>query len=132
VTAELTWLVLTTILAASLWIPFIIGVNSTPVSWPEENRPPDPAAMAPWVHRAYRAHLNLMEQYPPFAVIVLVAHVAGVSTAITAWAAGLFFGLRAVQAVWMIADVPQIPVRPILFTAAWVCILAIAVQVLLA
>jgi uncharacterized MAPEG superfamily protein len=131
-TPELYWLAATTVLAASLWIPYVIGVNSTPVPWPEENRPPDPGLMVPWVHRAYRAHLNLMEQYSPFAVAVLIAHLAGVSTTLTVWAAALFFWLRLAQAVWMIGDFPQIPVRPILFTTAWLCIVAIAMQALLA
>lgn len=131
-TVELTWLTLTTFLAASLWIPFVIGVNSTPVAWPEENRPPDPRLMVPWVHRAFRAHLNLMEQFPAFAAAVLIAHVAGVSTAITVWATVLFFWLRVVQAVWMIGDFRQIPVRPIIFTLSWLCTLSIGVQVLFA
>ncbi len=131
-TPELTFLTLTTILAASLWIPFIVGVNSTPVTFPNENRPPDISTMVPWVHRAYRAHLNLMEQFPPFAAAVLIAHMAGVSTPVTIWASALFFGLRVVHAVWMIGDFRQLPVRPILFTAAWLCIIAIAVQLLLA
>lgn len=130
-TPELTWLALTTVLAASLWIPYIVGVNTTTVPWPDENRPPNPALMVPWVHRAYRAHLNLMEQYPPFAAAVFLAHIAGVSTVITVWSAALFFGLRAIQAVWMIGDFPQIPVRPIIFTLAWFCILAIAASALL-
>ena len=72
-----------------------------------------------------------MEQYPPFAAAVILAHLAGVSTVATVWAAGLFLALRLVQAAWMILDVPQIPVRPILFTAAWICILVIAGAALL-
>lgn len=129
-TTELMFLTLTALLAASLWIPYIIGVNSTPVPEMSENRPHDPAELVPWVHRAFRAHLNLLEQFLPFAVIVLVLHLAGISTALTVWATGVFFALRVAHAVWMIGGFPVLPVRPIIFTAGWVCVLALTWQAL--
>lgn len=131
-TAELTWLTLTAILAASLWIPYIVGVNTTPMPEMAENRPHDPADLVPWVHRAFRAHLNLLEQFVPFAVIVIVAHLAGVSTSVTVVASAAFFWLRIVHAVWMISGIPVLPGRPLIFTAGWICVLAIAWQVLAA
>lgn len=131
-TPELFWLTMTALLAASLWIPYIIGVNSTPVPDIEENRPHDPAQFVPWVHRSFRAHLNLLEQFLPFAVIVLVAHLASVSTAVTVWATGLFFALRVAHAVWMVGGFPVLPARPVIFTAGWLCILAVGTQLLLA
>lgn len=130
-TTELVYLTLTGLLAASLWIPYIVGVNSTPVAMPPENRPIDPSGTVPWVHRAYRAHLNLLEQFLPFAVIVTVAHLGGISNAATVWAATLFFWLRVAHAVWMIGGFPTLPVRPLIFTAGWICILVIAGAVLM-
>ena len=127
-TQELVWLTLTALLAASLWIPFVVGVNSTPGPKPT-NRPLNPGDNVPWVHRANRAHLNLLEQFLPFAVVILVAHLAGVSTQVTVWAAGTFFWLRVAHAVWMIAGLPVLPGRPIIFTAGWRCILALVWQV---
>ncbi len=129
---ELIYLTLTALLAASLWIPYVAGVNATPVPALAENRPHDPGTLVPWVHRAYRAHLNLLEQFLPFAVVVLVAHLAGVSTSVTVLAAALFFWLRVAHAVWMIGGLPVLPARPLIFTAGWLCILAIALAVLLA
>lgn len=129
-TAELTVLTLTAILAASLWIPYIVGVNTTAVPATSGNRPHDPSVMVPWVHRAFRAHLNLLEQFLPFAVVVLVAHLAAVSNAVTVWASVAFLGLRLVHAVWMIAGLPVLPARPLIFTAGWLCILAIGAAVL--
>ncbi|MGR3511281.1 MAG: MAPEG family protein [Paracoccaceae bacterium] len=129
-TPELTWLALTALLAASLWIPFVVGVNTTPGPKPAD-RPLSPADNVPWVHRAHRAHLNLLEQFLPFAVIVVIAHLAGVSTNMTIWAAATFFWLRVAHAVWMIAGLPVLPGRPILFTAGWVCILVYAWPVLM-
>ena len=131
-TFELSILTWCALLAASLWIPYIIGVNTTAVDMPSENRPPNPALTVPWVHRAYRAHLNLLEQFLPFAVIVVIAHLAGISNAVTVWASGVFLALRLAHAVWMIAGLPVLPARPLIFTAGWLCILAIGGAVLLA
>ena len=129
-TPELFWLTMTALLAATMWVPFIVGVNATGMPLPSENRPPDPSHAKPWVHRAWRAHLNLLEQFLPFAVIVLIAHLAGISTPVTTAAAAAFFGIRLVHATWMIAGLPVLPVRPILFTLGWVCICVIGVAIL--
>jgi len=131
-TADLYWLTLTAILAATLWLPYIVGVNMTRLPAPAENRPTDPAALPAWIHRAWRAHLNLLEQFLPFAVVVLVAHLSGASNGVTAGAAAAFFGLRLVHAVWMIGGLPVLPARPLIFTAGWVAILVVGWQVLAA
>ena len=129
---ELIVLTLTALLAASLWIPYIVGVNTTPFAMPAENRPPDVAATVPWVHRAWRAHLNLLEQFLPFAVVVVIAHLAGVSNAVTVWGSVAFLVLRLAHAVWMIGGFPVLPVRPLIFTGGWLCIVAIGAAVLVA
>jgi uncharacterized MAPEG superfamily protein len=131
-TTELLFLALTALLAASLWIPFIIGVNITKFDGQEESfvRPPDHRNMVPWVHRSFRAHQNLLEQFLPFAVLVLIGHQLGVSNPITQWCAVLFFGLRLIHAVGMITAVLRLPLRPIVFTAGWVVTLVFAWQVL--
>lgn len=129
-TVELAYLLATAVLAASLWIPFIVGVNSIPdKDFSDFTRPPDHTAMPAWVHRAFRAHLNMIEQFVPFAAIVLVGHMLGVSTSITAIAAGAFFWLRVAHAVGMISGLAVFPIRPIIFTAGWVAILVYAWQV---
>jgi len=130
-TIELTYLIFTALLAASLWIPFIVGVNvQREVDTTDFTRPPDLSALPAWVHRAHRAHLNLIEQMLPFAVIVLVAHVLAGSTTVTVWASVAFFWLRVIHAAGMISGVARFPIRPIIFTASWLCILAIGWQVL--
>jgi uncharacterized MAPEG superfamily protein len=130
-TTELTWLMLTALLASSLWIPYIVGVNTTTFEGQAESfeRPPNHRAMPAWVHRAHRAHLNLLEQFVPFAVIVLLAHQLKVSTAVTQWCVIVFFWLRAAHAVGMISGAARMPVRPIIFTAGWAATLVMAWQV---
>ena len=133
-TTELFWLMLTAILASSLWIPFVVGVNSTPYDEPDGAsdffvRPPDHARMVPWVHRAFRAHQNLLEQFIPFAVIVLIGYLLKVSTPITAWCAIIFFWLRVVHAIGMITALARAPWRPLIFTAGWIVTMVYAWQV---
>ena len=84
-TPELRWLTYTALLAGSLWIPFIVGVNVTDFANKEQLfvRPPDANQMKPWVHRSLRAHQNLLEQLLPFAIVVLAGAVSRVSTPIT-------------------------------------------------
>lgn len=131
-TTELFCLMLTSLLAASLWIPFIVGVNMTPATEGAPNpfiSPPDPLKMKPWIARSYRAHQNLLEQFLPFAVIVIVAHILGVSTEMTKWACIVFLGLRVMHASGMITGVARLPIRPLIFTAGYVAILVLAWQV---
>jgi uncharacterized MAPEG superfamily protein len=131
---EIFWLMLTAILASSLWIPFIIGVNSTPYGGaPDHNfftHPPETSKMVPWVQRANRAHLNLLEQFGPLGFIALVGLALGVSTPIMGWCAMAFFWLRVAHAVGMITGLAQLPVRPIIFTLGWVVTMIYAWQVM--
>lgn len=131
-TPELTFLTLTSLLAASLWIPFIVGVNTEEKDFSDFTRPHNLATMRPWVHRAWRAHQNLLETLIPFAAVVLIAHQVGVSTQVTIWASVAFFWLRILHAVGMISGIARFPLRPIIFSASWLCTLAIGVQILIA
>lgn len=136
-TTEFFWLILTAILASSLWIPFVIGLNTTPYSGEADEddffvRPPDHARMVPWVHRAFRAHQNLLEQFIPFAVIVLIAHLLQISNSITIWCAIVFFWLRVAHAIGMITAWARLPWRPLIFTSGWVVTMVYAWQVLAA
>lgn len=70
-------------------------------------------AMQGWVGRAQRAHHNLIENLVLFAVLVLVAVVAGKTNAMTLLAAQIFFWARVAYAVVYYAGVPW------LRTALW-------------
>ena len=76
------------------------------------NRENLPAATG-WAGRAQRAHLNMLESLAVFAILVLVAHVAGRANATTALGATIFFWSRAAYAVIYLAGIPW------LRTAAW-------------
>lgn len=66
-----------------------------------------------WAGRAARAHRNMLESLVLFAALVLTAHAAGVSNAITVLGAQLFLWGRVAYAVLYVAGVPWAR------TAAW-------------
>lgn len=123
------------LLAASLWIPYIVGVNTVPEgSLPADAPdgfiiPGNPRLHRPWVQRAFRAHMNLLEQGIPFAVLVLLVDRLDGFTALTFWTAIAFFWLRVAHAVGYITAGARMPLRPLIFTAGWVCCLLMGYSV---
>lgn len=128
-TTELGILTCLSVLAAMLWLPYIIGVSKDPVASDSFTRPADLSKVQPWVHRAHRAHLNLLEQLLPFAILVLIMDRVGGYSALTYWTAIAFFWLRVAHAIGMITGIAKMPVRPLLFTGGWICCLLMAYSV---
>ncbi len=109
--------------AASMWIPYVVGIVKDPSGEDAFDRPADMRNLRPWVHRANRAQANLLEQAMPFAVLVLLIDRLDGFTALTYWTAIAFFWIRVAHAAGMITGLAKEPLRPILFTAGWVCVL---------
>jgi uncharacterized MAPEG superfamily protein len=125
--AELGIVILLAVFAASLWIPYIIGVNMHPQQGVDPFARPAPLDGFPdWVHRAHRAHLNLLEQLMPFAVLVLIVDRLDAYSALTYWTAATFLVLRLAHAVGMISGCARFPLRPVLFVGGWICCLVMA------
>ncbi len=135
---ELGILTCLTILLGTLWMPYIIGINTVPEGTLPENAPDGFVVPGnfrlhrPWVQRAYRAHMNLIEQFVPFAVAVLILDRIGGFNAVTYWTAIIFFWVRVAHAVGYITAWARFPARPIIFTAGWICVLVMASQIFLA
>ena len=108
-----------------LWLPYVLeriqsqGLGNV-LTYPEN--PPAPAA---WAQRAPRAHLNLVENLPAFAALVIIAPLTGVDAA---GGAALFFWARVVHAVVHIMGVSY--VRTLAFAASWVGMLIIFFSIL--
>lgn len=123
---ELGVLTCLALFAATLWVPYVVGISKVP----QVDGAPDPflrpnnmATLPEWVHRAHRAHLNLLEQFVPFAVLVLlVDRVEGFSS-LTYWTAIAFFWIRVLHATGMISGIARMPLRPLLFNLGWLCCL---------
>jgi len=66
--------------------------------------------------RAQRAHLNLLQNLAPFAILVLVAQVSGKANATTALGATIFFWARVAHAAVYIAGIRYL--RTLVFAVA--------------
>jgi uncharacterized MAPEG superfamily protein len=128
-TTDLTYLALTAILTAALWIPYVVSqVMANGALTPSNYRDPTPRPIPLWGKRADRAYLNAVESFAPFAALVIIAHLSGKANAMTAFWAGCFFWLRLTHAVVYLLAIPYI--RTIVFTLGFVAVAAIFCQLL--
>ncbi len=128
---ELVYLLLTAILTGVLWIPVVIGYVKTRGLLTDESYKVAPTSpLPPWVSRANRAHVNAVENFAPFAAVVLVAHAAGISTSVTVACAAVYFYARLAHAVVHISGTGMLKARTLLFTIAWIAFLTYAIVVL--
>ncbi len=115
---ELRMLAYSAFLCLLLWIPYILaelkvrGMTKA-MGYPTGYYDDLPA----WAQRAYRTHMNLVENLVPFAALVLLAHLTGQNSAGTAFGAALFFWARLAQTVIHIAGIPYL--RTLAFAAGW-------------
>lgn len=129
-TTELFYLACVATFTALLWAPYILdrfgtwGLADT-LGYPER-----PAAQSAWAVRLMRAHANAIENLAVFAVLVLVAHLAGANGEGTALAAAVYFWARVVHAIAYLFAVPY--VRTLAFLAAFGAQMVFAWQVLVA
>ncbi len=112
-TPELTLLIWSAILAFVQMLVAVSGaqlqVGLMPLVGNRENLPP----ITGWAGRARRAQLNMLEYLVLFAILVLVAQIAGKTNAMTLLGCQLFFWGRLAYAVVYVAGVPW------LRTALW-------------
>ncbi|MGZ8261080.1 MAG: MAPEG family protein [Caldimonas sp.] len=128
---ELVYLLLTAILTGVLWIPVVIGyVTSRGVLTDEAYKVAPISPLPPWVNRANRAHVNAVENFAPFAAVVLIAHVAGISTPVTVACAAVYFYARLAHAIVHISGTGMLKARTLLFTIGWIAFITYAVVVL--
>jgi uncharacterized MAPEG superfamily protein len=108
-TTDLWMLVWSGLLCVLLPTVYLVGRSGQPggLAWGFGNRDV-PLDVPPWVRRAERAHLNVVENLAPFAILVLVAQVAGKANATTALGATLFFWGRVAHAAVYIAGIPYL------------------------
>ncbi len=105
----------------------LVGLVQTPggSTWGFGNRD-TPLKVAPWVERTRRAHMNLVENLAPFAVLVLVAHVAGKANGMTALGSELFLISRILHLLVYIAGIPVL--RTIVFAIGSIGEILILIQ----
>lgn len=127
-TTELTYLALTAMLTAALWIVYIAcQVQTNGFLSPQDYVDPEPRPVPLWGKRAHRAYLNAVETFAPFAALVLIIHVTSQSNGTTAFLTMAFFWLRLIHAVVYWFAVPY--VRTIVFTLGFLCVVGLFWQV---
>jgi uncharacterized MAPEG superfamily protein len=125
---DLTYLALTAILSATLWIPYIAcQVMTNGFLRRPDYIDPKPRPVPAWGTRAHRAYLNAVETFAPFAALVIAGHIAGKGEAIASWAMAYFF-LRVIHAVVFWLAWPWI--RTVAFTLGWIVVAVIFVKVI--
>jgi uncharacterized MAPEG superfamily protein len=130
-TAELLYLLLTALLTGVLWIPVVIGyVASRGALTPAGYKKAPDTPLPDWVNRANRAHQNAVENFAPFAAVVLVAQALGISRPVTQASAAVYFCARVAHAVIHISGFGRFRMRTVLFSVAWIAFLVFAVVVL--
>ena len=106
--SEIYWLTLVTAYSSILFAPYAvyriarIGLlrlltNPLPGDTPFDDE---------WPHRAYRAHMNAIENLVIFAPLAIAVHVSGMGNETTATACEVFFWARLVHAPFYIANTP--------------------------
>lgn len=125
-TTDLTMLAWSAVLCVLLAFPYTLALIARlgpvrAVSYPQ----PAHDDLPDWVQRSKRAHLNMVENLPAFAALVLVAHVAGAASPATALGAQIFFWARIAMAAGHIGGIPGVR------SVAWFVSLAGLVMILL-
>jgi uncharacterized MAPEG superfamily protein len=118
-TPDLKYLVFTAMLTAATWIPYIVCqvLTNGPLQ-PGNYVDPTWRQVPLWGQRAHRVYLNAVEVFAPFAVLVIVAQIAGKANAMTAFWAMWFFWVRLGHAIVYWAGLPYI--RTVLFTFGFI------------
>ncbi len=130
-TTELWYLFATAVLLAVLWIPYVIGLGSSmgPLQSDEYRTLRDTQSVPYWVKRANRAHVNLVEQFGAFAALIVIAHLAKVSTSLTVFAAAAYFWLRLAHALVFLAGWGFLMIRTVIFSLSFLSILVLAWEI---
>lgn len=125
---DLHYLAYTALLTAALWIPYIVAqVITNGFLEPTNYTDPAPRAVPLWGQRAFRAHLNAVESFAPFAALVLIAHVASKENGMTAFWAMSFFWLRILHTLVFLSGLPY--VRTVVFTLGFVAVCGLFYEV---
>ncbi len=110
VSAEIYWLTLSALYTVLLIFPYayvriarigFLQLLTNPL-------PGDDPFTQEWAHRAYRAHMNAIENIAIFAPLVLAVQVTGSGNEITAQAAAVYFWARFIHAPTYIFNVPYV------------------------
>ncbi len=127
---ELFWLAATCLFTGLAWVPYVANRfrELGPPGW-QWFPPPDPPARAAWAARAWRAHLNAVENLVVFGALALGVHVAGAGSGATALASEGYFLARVAHYLVCVAGLPIVP-RTVAFLVGVACQVVLAAALL--
>ena len=128
-TPDLNYLALSSVLCLVLGIPYIITRIRTHGANADDYRELPQQDSTAFLKRAKRVHLNLVENLPVFAALILIIHVTDEASSATAQAAAVFFWARVAHAIVFWGGWPY--VRTLAFAVGWLANLYLAWVVLL-
>lgn len=123
-TEVLFWLAMTAVVTMFMGFPYVLEriarVGLVAANYTKEGTAGfEQASETParWAERAYRAHRNAIESLAIVAILVLTAHVAGVTDPNVLLGVQIYFFARLAHYFAYVFAIPMI--RPLLFFAAW-------------
>ncbi|MBA2400950.1 MAG: MAPEG family protein [Bradyrhizobium sp.] len=128
-TTELYWLILTALMTALFWVPYVLNrmaING--LMGTLAGSAPDSNTLSAWAQRAAKAHTNAIENLAIFAPIVLTAHLLNISNGVTKTAVVVYFFARLAHYVVYSAGIPA--ARTLTFTAGWLAQIAVIASIL--
>lgn len=125
---ELHWLALSVALLLVLWIPYTLARISRHGMMATLTYAADKLPLSGWAERAYRAHMNLVENLLPFAALILAIQAAGLNNETTALWAAIFFFARLVHAVVHCMGIPF--ARTAAFSVGWLACIVLLLRLL--
>lgn len=114
-TEELYWLILTSLMTALFWLPYVLDrMIVRGLMGALANPSPDEKEQSPWARRAMLAHKNAVENLVVFAPLVITTHILGVGTSLTATMCMAYFFARLLHYVVYTMGIPM--VKTLFFT----------------
>ena len=126
-TSELYWMILTLVMTALFWLPYIVNRIVELGAWATLSVP-QLRPRAPWAERLMRAHTNAVENLAIFVPLVLAIQLTGMNNSTTAMVCVAYFFARLVHVLAYVAAVPV--VRTLAFAAGFFCQMALALTLM--
>lgn len=129
-TIELACLTAIILFTGLMWLPYMANLVRVRGLANALGYPTDPASVTQWADRVDRAHRNAIENLVIFAPLVLVAHIAGISSQTTVMACIVYAVVRVVHFFSLTFAVPVI--KSLSFMIGSACQVVLAITLLLA
>ena len=127
-TSEVYYLILITLFCGLLWVPYVterffrIGIKET-CGYGEKN-----INIPQWASRAKLAHVNLIENLPLFAILIIIITFQDYNNQQTETGSIIFFYSRILHYFIYVFGVPYF--RTLFFVASWIGLIIISVPLL--